>query len=191
MRFADDMVFVFQNENDAERFYKALPKRLEKFGLKLHAEKSSVIKSGAGHAIDAARKNERLKTYKFLGFTCYWGKSRSGKWRLKYKSRADRLAKTLKGLRKFLKQNLAERTDTVIERVKRRIVGWANYHMISDNQKQVSSFIYWSRRILFAWVNRKGGNRRTNWVSFSNLLKRLKYPEYFKTVSMFKAPTKS
>jgi RNA-directed DNA polymerase len=190
VRFADDMVFVFQSENDAERFYKTLPKRLEKFGLKLHAEKSSVIKSGAKHAIEAERNNGRLKTYKFLGFTCYWGKSRSGKWRLKYKSRSDRLAKTLKGLRSFLWQNLAEKTHIVIERVKRRVVGWANYHMISDNQKQVSSFIHWSKRILFAWINRKGGNRKMNWSSFSNLLKRLKYPEYFKTVSMFKAPAK-
>jgi RNA-directed DNA polymerase len=46
VRFADDRVFVFQLKDDAEKFYQALPKWLEKFGLKLHEDKSSMIRSG-------------------------------------------------------------------------------------------------------------------------------------------------
>jgi RNA-directed DNA polymerase len=185
-RFVDDMVFVFQNAEDAERFYKVLPKRLEKFGLKLHVEKSSVIKSGSIHAKEAEKNGERLKTYKFIGFTCYWGKSRSGKWRLKFKSRADRLAKKLVSMRKHLKLRLHEKTHVVINDVKRVVVGWGNYHAISDNQKQVGMFIHWSKRILFAFVNRKGGNRKMKWSSFKNLLERLNFPTYFRTTSMFR-----
>lgn len=187
VRSADDMVFVFQNEGDANRFYQVLPKRLEKFGLKLHVDKSSAIKSGSFHAKEAERNGERLKTYKFLGFTCYWGKSRSGKWRLKFKSRADRLAKKLVGLRKHLKQRLHDKTHVVIEDVKKVVVGWGNYHAISDNKKQVGMFIYWCRRALFVYVNRKGGKRKMSWDSFGKLLKRMKFPTYFKTVSMFRA----
>ena len=186
IRFADDMVFVFQNPEDAERFYKVLPKRLEKFGLKLHAEKSSIIKSGSIHAKEAERNGKRLKTYKFIGFTCYWGKSRLGKWRLKFKSRADRLAKKLVSMRKHLRLRLHGKTHVVISDVKRVVVGWGNYHAISDNQKQVSMFIHWSKRILFAFVNRKGGKRKRNWSRFENLLKRLKFPTYFRTTSMFR-----
>jgi RNA-directed DNA polymerase len=186
IRFADDMVFVFQNVEDAERFYKVLPKRLDKFGLRLHVEKSSVIKSGSSHAKEAEKKGERLKTYKFVGFTCYWGKSRSGKWRLKFKSRADRLAKKLVSIRKQLKSRLHEKTHVVINDVKRVVVGWANYHAISDNQRQVSIFIHWSTSILFVFVNRKGGKRKMKWRSFENLLKRLNFPTYFKTTSMFR-----
>lgn len=185
VRFADDMVFVFQYAKDAEKFYKVLPKRLEKFGLKMHKEKSNMIKSGSLHAKDAEQNGERLQTYKFLGFTCYWGKSRTGKWRLKFKSRSDRLAKKLVSMRQHLKQNLHVKTHIVIERVKRVVIGWGNYHAISDNQKQVSTFIHWSKRALFAFVNRKGGKRKMNWNSFGALLKRLNYPEYFKTTSMF------
>ncbi|MBX9703875.1 MAG: tyrosine-type recombinase/integrase [Silvanigrellaceae bacterium] len=48
IRYADDMVFCFQHMNDAKRFYEVLPKRLEKFGLTLHDEKSQLI--AAGHA---------------------------------------------------------------------------------------------------------------------------------------------
>jgi len=185
VRFADDMVFVFQKSEDAERFYKVLPKRLEKYGLKLNEDKSSLQKSGSKEAKAAEKRGERLPTYKFLGFVCYWGKSRNGQWRLKYKSRADRYTAKLKGLREYLRKSLNQETKTTIVRVKRIVVGWGNYHAISDNQRRVSSFIQMSKQALFRWINRKGGQRKMNWTTFEELLKEMNYPQYFKTTSMF------
>jgi RNA-directed DNA polymerase len=185
VRLADDMVFVFQFKEEAERFYKVLPKRLEKFGLKLHEEKSSLIQSGSKAAKEAYQRGERIPVYKFLGFVCYWGKGRYGRWRLKYKSRSDRFAAKLKGLRKYLKENLNQETHKVLNQVKRIIVGWVNYHAISDNQQRVGAFILLSKRALFSWINRKGGNRNMSWLKFGNLLKRINYPHNFKTTSMF------
>ncbi len=153
VRFADDMVFVFQHKEEAERFYQVLPKRLEKFGLDLHEDKSSIIESGSKAAKRADEKGERLPTYKFLGFLCYWGRSRSGFWRLKYKSRSDRLIAKLKGLKDYLKRSLNQKTDYVLRKVKQVVQGWVNYHAISDNQRQVSGFIYQSERILLKWIN--------------------------------------
>lgn len=185
VRFADDMVFVFQKSEDAERFYKVLPKRLEKYGLKLNEDKSSLQKSGSKEAKAAEKRGERLPTYKFLGFVCYWGKSRNSQWRLKYKSRADRYTAKLKGLREYLRKSLNQETKTTIVRVKRIVVGWGNYHAISDNQRRVSSFIQMSKQALFRWINRKGGQRKMNWTTFEELLKEMNYPQYFKTTSMF------
>lgn len=187
VRFADDMVFVFQRSEDAERFYKVLPKRLEKYGLKLHEDKSSLQKSGSKEAEAAENRGERLSTYKFLGFVCYWGKSRNGWWRLKYKSRSDRFTEKLKGLREYLRKSLNQETKSTIERVKKIVVGWVNYHAISDNQRRVRSFIQMSERALFRWINRKGGQRKMNWTTFRQLLKEMKYPRNFKTASMFTA----
>ena len=187
VRFADDMVFVFQFKEDGEKFYKVLPKRLEKFGLKLHVDKSSIIRSGSKAAKEAEVRGERLPTYKFLGFTCYWGKSRSGWWRLKFKSRSDRFAGKLKRLRKHLKENLGTETHRTLERVKRIVVGWINYNAISDNERRVHSLILLSERALFCWINRKGGKRKMNWEKFGRLLKRINYPRNFKTISMFAA----
>jgi group II intron reverse transcriptase/maturase len=185
VRFADDMVFVFQFKEDAERFYQVLPKRLEKYGLALHVDKSSMIQSGSKAAAEADKEGKRLPVYKFLGFTCYWGKSRKGQWRLKYKSRSDRFTGKLKGLRKYLTENLSEKTHTVLMRVKKVVTGWINYNAISDNQRRVSSFILLSKRVLFDWINRKGGKRKLNWNKFSGILKRINYPQHFKTTSMF------
>jgi RNA-directed DNA polymerase len=185
VRFADDMVFIFQKSEDAEKFYKVLPKRLEKYGLKLHEDKSSLLKSGSKEAAAAENRGERLPTYKFLGFVCYWGKSRNGQWRLKYKSRADRFTAKLKGLREYLRKSLNQKTETTVQRVKKIVVGWVNYHAISDNQQRVSSFILMSERALFRWINRKGGQRKMNWTAFEKLLRKMQYPRNFKTTSMF------
>jgi group II intron reverse transcriptase/maturase len=185
VRFADDMVFVFQKKEDAEKFYRTLPKRLEKYGLKLHEDKSSMIRTGSIAAKEAEERGERLSTYKFLGFTCYWGKSQSGRFRLKFKSRSDRRTAKLKGLREYLKKSLSEETAKTLMRVKRIVQGWINYHAISDNQAQVSSFMRESKRELFKWINRKGGKRKRNWTRFGNWLKMINYPQGFKTKSMF------
>ena len=188
VRFADDMVFIFQRSEDADRFYKVLPKRLEKYGLQLHADKSSLLKSGSREAADAEKRGERLQTYKFLGFVCYWGKSRnSQRWRLKFKSRGDRFTAKLRGLREYLKKSLSQDTETTIRRVKRITMGWINYHAISDNQRRVSSFIRVSAEVLLRWINRKGGQRKMNWTTFVKLLEETGYPQHFKTKSMFTA----
>lgn len=185
VRFADDMVFVFQMSEDAERFYKVLPKRLEKHGLKLHEDKSSLLRTGRQVAKEAERRGERVPTYKFLGFTVYWGKSRKGFWRLKFKSRADRFTGKLRGLREYLRKSLNQETKATIKQIKRVITGWINYHAISDNQKRVCSFIWMSKQILFKWINRKGGKRKMNWTTFDKLQKEMNYPQNFKTISMF------
>lgn len=46
VRYADDMVFTFQYPSEAKRFYKVLPKRLNRYGLELHDDKSQLIPAG-------------------------------------------------------------------------------------------------------------------------------------------------
>ena len=186
VRYCDDMVFIFQKPEDAERFYKVLPKRLEKYGLSLHAEKSQLIRSGLKAAEEAEKQGKRLATYNFLGFTCYWGKSRKGFWRLKLSSRRDRFTKKLKSLKSYLRENLTTpNTLGVLLTVVRVVKGWINYHGISDNQRRVGAFIEWSKRLLFDWCNRRGRKHPMNWNTFSRILQKIQFPKVWKTVSMF------
>ena len=43
IRYADDFVITFELEEDAERVVKVLPKRFERFGLKLHPDKTRLV----------------------------------------------------------------------------------------------------------------------------------------------------
>ena len=140
VRYCDDMVFVFEKEEEAKKFYDVLPKRLNKFGLEINEAKSQIIKSGRYHAEELAKQGKKIPSYNFLGFTCYWDKSRFGTtWRLKYTTRKDRFTEKLKGLRRYLRRNLNKRQKAeILERVIKGIRGWINYHGISDNQRRVS-----------------------------------------------------
>lgn len=187
-RFADDMVFIFEKMDAAKKFYDVLPNRLNRFGLSLHMDKSKLIASGRCAAARASKQGERLQTYKFLGFTCYWARARKGFWRLKYKSRSDRFSTKLKGLKNFLWKNLnAKSRDGVIRQIIQVVRGWINYHAISDNDRCVKAFVLKSKRLIFKWINRRGGKRRINWEKFRRILTHVKFPEAWKITSMFKA----
>jgi len=60
-----------------------LPKRLEKYGLSMHPEKTKLLELD----FRPPRRREAGKpTFDFLGFTFYWGKSRKGKLIAKVKT---------------------------------------------------------------------------------------------------------
>jgi RNA-directed DNA polymerase len=187
VRYSDDMVFVFEEVEDAKRFYDVLPKRLSEYGLSINEAKSQMLQSGRNHAERLSKQNKKMETYNFLGFTCYWGKSKLGNtWRLKYTSRKDRFTGKLKGLRGYLREQLnAPNKTQVLNMVIKVIRGWVNYHGISDNHKRVRSFIYQSRHIIHGWFNRMGGNPKMNWNRLLEILKAVKFPEKWKTVAMF------
>jgi len=77
IRYADDSIAVFEFEDDARRFMRVLPKRLEKFGLRLNA-KTQLLPFGKRQAWQAFKGRERLPTFDFLGFTIM-GKKSDGK----------------------------------------------------------------------------------------------------------------
>ncbi len=188
VRYADDMVFTFESMSEAKRFYKVLPKRLTKFGLEMHEEKSSILPAGHNAAKKAKVQGQRLPTFNFLGFTCYWGISRKGYWTLRFSSRRDRFTSKLKGMKEFLRKNLnTPDTPTVINTVIRVIRGWVNYHYISYNERRVKSFIEYCKHILLQWFNRRGGRKRMYWAKFVLILKFYRFPTMrdFRTKSVF------
>jgi len=70
VRYADDVVFGFQYENDARTFQRELKERLAKFGLSLNEGKTRLIEFGRYAAERRAERGEKKpETFDFLGFT--------------------------------------------------------------------------------------------------------------------------
>ena len=189
VRYADDMVFVFQHHWEAQKFFEVLPKRLNKYGLEMNMDKSNLIRSGQNVARREHRAGRRLPTYHFLGFTVYWGKARNGKWwRMKVTSRRDRFTTKLKGLKQFLRKHL-NTSDTLgtLKLVGRVIRGWLNYHAVSDNEGRARQFIHLCRHIVRKWINRRGRKRPMNWENFNKLMEKINLPRSWKTTSLFES----
>lgn len=186
IRYADDMVFVFERKEDAERVFRVLNKRLNKYGLEMHEAKSALLPAGRMVAKRMEWQGERMPSFMFLGFTCYWGKARKGFWRLKLKSRSDRFTATLKRLKKYLRENRnCEDDKLLLQSINRRVKGWINYHAVSDNERKVGSFLREVQRILLKWFNRRSQRKAMSWENLQRRLTREGFPSSFKTISMF------
>lgn len=78
VRYADDLVFVFSQKEDAERVLDVLPKRFGKYGLTLHPDKTRLVPFQRPDRDDG--DDNGPGSFDLLGFTHHWGLSRKGNW---------------------------------------------------------------------------------------------------------------
>ena len=100
VRYADDFVMGFTQEQDARRVMDVLPKRFEKYGLTLHPEKTRLVPferpGGNPNGADSRGARTPPGTFDLLGFTHYWGRSRKGEPVVKQKTSKNRINRGLK-----------------------------------------------------------------------------------------------
>ena len=85
VRYADDAVLVFEHEDDARRVLGVLAKRLEKYGLRLHRDKTRMVEF-CSPSKSQRGGSQRERSFVMLGFIHYWGRSRKGRWVVKRKT---------------------------------------------------------------------------------------------------------
>ena len=163
VRYADDFVCCFQYEEDARKFYEALKERLARFGLELSEDKSQIIKFGRFAGNDAG-------TFDFLGFTIVSGKSRSGKFTVKYRTSEKKLKAKRAKVKKWIQQNMHTPIGELIKILNVKLRGHYNYYGLSHNFKKMNGFYCYVKRTLFKTLNRRGGKRKMNWERFGRLM---------------------
>jgi hypothetical protein len=97
IRFVDDFVLVFQLESDARRVLEVLPKRFGRYGLRLHPDKTRLVRFEPPRSERESRQDhEKPRSFDFLGFTHHWEKSRWGRWMVKRKTAPNRVTRALR-----------------------------------------------------------------------------------------------
>jgi RNA-directed DNA polymerase len=164
LRYADDALALFEREDDAQRFLRVLPLRLGKFGLRLNAQKTRLLACGKRHAWQAFRAHRPMPTFDFLGFTHYWGQSRTRKARLKRKTSKKRLRRALVELNRWLRQERNARAlPDLWHAMGRKMRGHFNYFGVTDNSRALRRFERAVHRLLFKWLNRRSQRRSFSW----------------------------
>jgi group II intron reverse transcriptase/maturase len=178
IRYADDAPAVFEREDDARRFGRVLPLRLGKFGLRLNREKTRLLACGKRQAWRAFRDGSRLPTFDYLGFTHYWGRSRTGKARLKRKTSKKRLRRALVAINVWLRQERnARKLPDLWQAVSRKRRGHFNYFGVTDNSRALHRFQWAVQKLLFKWLNRRSQRRSFTWESFCRYFQRHPLPK--------------
>jgi len=161
-RYADDFLVLFQYEEDAKRFYTVLPKRLEKFNLKVAEEKTRIIPFG--------RKSGAKETFDFLGFTHINGKTRKGNYRVVHRTSQKKLKAKRQEIKLWMMKNMHRPIRELITGLNRRLIGHYRYYGISGNSQSLTGFLYYCHRRLFRVLRRRSQKRPMTWERFKRLL---------------------
>ena len=170
VRYADDLVVGFQHESDARRFWDAMRDRLREFSLSLHPDKTRLIEFGR-FAAQNCKKRGRSKpeTFKFLGFVLICDKSRRGDFRIRRKSRRDRMRAKLREIKEALQRRTNRPIPETGQWLAQVVAGYFAYHAVPTNGLALAAFRYhvkhlWHRQLCRRSQRARGyGRRWRNW----------------------------
>jgi hypothetical protein len=172
-RFADDVVMGFELQEDAERVLRVLPKRLGKYGLTIHPDKTRLVAFGRPYGASGTKPG----TFDFLGFTHYWGKSRRGKWIVKQKTARQRLSRGLKRIAEWCRHNRHRPVAEQHQELCQKLRGHFAYYGITGNDRELRKFREGVKKVWQKWLHRRPrSSTDMPWDRFTRLLQRYRFP---------------
>lgn len=175
VRYADDAVLVFEHESDARRVLDVLPRRFAKYGLKLHPEKTRLVRFERPRLAATPARSERPETFDFLGFTHFWARSRNGRWIVKRRTARDRFRRALKAIKVWCRVNRHLRVREQHEALSQKLRGHYVYFGVVGNFAALARFQFEAMRLWKKWVGRRS-HRRLTWARWFQLLERYPLP---------------
>lgn len=176
VRFADDFVMTFKNHHDAERVLHVLGKRLERYGLMLHPDKTRFIdfRPGSQGGTSPDGKGPPLD---FLGFTHTWGRSLKGRRVVRQRTAKSRLVRALHTVCDWCRTNRHQPLLWQQARLSAKLVGHFAYYGITGNLWQLGRFRQQVTRTWRKWLRRRTRENTLSWERFNVLLQRHPLPQ--------------
>ena len=172
VRYADDFVLAFSNQEDALRVQEVLSGRFARFGLTLHPEKTRLVpfcRPGRGGGPPPG-------SFDFLGFTFHWSRSRRGRWTIRSKTAKKRFSRALRALNLWMR---AARHIPICDQARilgQKLRGHFAYYGVQGNSRALNRFHYEARRLWFKWLRRRSQRTRMTWPAFNAMLSRYSLP---------------
>lgn len=172
VRYADDFLIGIQHQSDAAQIQTELSQRVQKFGLSLSKEKTTIKEFGRFARENRGKRNQtKPEAFNFLGFTHYLSKTRDGRFSLRVKTAKVRMRKAIIGVNAYLKANRTRQPKEIWANLKLKLAGHYNYYGVSGNFGRIKSYYEDVRKLTFKWLNRRGGQRRSfSWEGFEKYL---------------------
>jgi group II intron reverse transcriptase/maturase len=169
IRYADDFVIGFEHEDDARAVMEVLPKRMAKYGLSLHPDKTRLLPFRRPPKGQQGRKGEA--TFDFLGFTFYWTRARTGRWCMMCKTRSASLRRSIKSIYDWCRRHRHLPLQVQHEALARRVRRHFNYFGVSGNFRSLLLLADAARKAWQKWLCRRSQRNRLNWQRYAELLK--------------------
>jgi group II intron reverse transcriptase/maturase len=176
LRYADDFVLVFELEGDAHRVAEALAKRLARFGLRLHPDKTRLVHFQRPRRGASPGRSQRPGTFDLLGFTHYWGKALTSSWVLKRRTSKNRIKRSLRRLNEWCRLHRHYPRPWQHKQLSHKLRGYDNYYGLTGNFESLVRVRRRLRRIWRKWLNRRSQRKGVTWKRFQEYLKRNPLP---------------
>jgi RNA-directed DNA polymerase len=172
-RYADDIVVVFENERDAQRFLAVLPKRFGKYGLTLHPDKTRMVPFRRPDRVGS--DDDRPGTFNLLGFTLYWARSRRGLWVVKQKTAKDRFSRALHQIKEWCRWHRHDSLAAQHHALAKKVQGHYAYYGVSFNFEAIARF---HRGVIRSWWRalQRRSQRHLPWWAMERIAKRFALP---------------
>jgi RNA-directed DNA polymerase len=189
IRYADDFVIGFTQEEDARRVMAVLPQRFGKYGLTVHPDKTQLVpfrpqRRAAG---EGQPPDDGPGTFTLLGFTHYWGRSQKGTWVLKRQTAASRFTRALRMITQWCRLHRHEPIAQQHQTLSQKLRGHFAYYGITGNYDRLSRFRYAVAGIWRKWLGRRKRAGPISWTRFAPLLERYPLPAAVVVHSVYRA----
>jgi group II intron reverse transcriptase/maturase len=171
VRFADDAVMAFENLVDAQRVLAVLGKRLARFGLTLHPDKTRLIDFRPVRAERTRHPETGGTSFDFLGFTHVWGRSRRGKSMVRQVTAKGRFARSVAAASEWCRKNRHRPVREQHRHLSAMMRGHYAYYGIGGNSRRLQWFADQVVRIWRKWLSRRARHGVVKWTRMSEILK--------------------
>ncbi|TXL73964.1 group II intron reverse transcriptase/maturase [Vineibacter terrae] len=176
VRYADDFVMAFAAVRDAERVLAVLGKRVAKYGLMLHPEKTRFVDFRPPRSGGDTHPGTGGTTFDFLGFTHVWGKSRRGYDVVRQQTAKSRLARGLAAVDDWCRRHRHRSITEQHRHLTQMARGHYAYYGMSGNFRRVGWYGHELVRVWKKWLSRRDNESTFCWSDMNELLKRLPLP---------------
>lgn len=175
VRYADDFLIGFEHESDAKRVMEVLHKRLGRYGLALHPDKTRLLDFRRPSKDQTNGKGPG--SFDFLGFTIHWRRSLKGTWSVAFRTRRARLGRAIRLVYDWCRSHRHLPIKEQHVALVRRIDGHMNYFGVTGNTRSLSLLIFYAKRAWFKWLGRRSQRGRITWERFAAIERRFPLPQ--------------
>lgn len=172
VRYADDFVLCFEHADDARRVWDVLGERFRRFRLALHPKKTRSFSFQAPHDGDGSGG----ATFDFLGFTLHWRRTKSGMWRVAFRTRGARLRRAITSATDWCRRHRHLPVKEQHLALSRKLIGHYNYFGVNGNLSALKRLRFAVENSWRKWLNRRSQRARMTWSRFGQLLSCLPLP---------------
>jgi RNA-directed DNA polymerase len=176
VRYADDLVMAFEHSDGAKRVLTVLGKRLERYGLMLHPDKTRFVDFRPNRPDRMDHPTSDGTSFDFLGFTHVWGKSRNGKNMVRQVTAKSRYARALAAVTEWCRANRHQPISEQHARLSAMMRGHYAYYGVGGNGRRLRWYARQVVRIWKKWLSRRGGQRNFLWTRLTAWLRHQPLP---------------